>query len=105
MSSLPFRLGCPVVDELPCEDGIYVLRARNPENMFDKVDELKCKLCKNDLIRIYPIGYKPDDPIPVCRYFVEVHINIGAAPADGALPYAVGHYRYWTIGKKEVEDR
>ena len=77
MSSTPFYLGLPVVDELPTQSGKYVLRARDEQDLSRKVQKLQSVLTKDDLIKIYYIGYRPDRPIPVSRYFAEIYVGIG----------------------------
>lgn len=79
MSSIPFCLGIPVVDELPPQSGKYVLRARDEQDLSRKVQKLQSVLTKDDLIKIYYIGYRPDKPFPVSRYFAEICVEIGEA--------------------------
>lgn len=79
MSSMPFCLGIPVVDELPPQNGQYVLRSRNEQDLSHKVQKFQSVLTKDDLIKIYCIGYRPDRPIPVSRYFAEIYVGIGEA--------------------------
>lgn len=79
MSSAPFCLGIPVMDDLPAESGSYVLRTRGKKEFTEKIQDLQNKLTVRDLIKIYFIGYRPDSPVPVSRYFAEVCIEIGGA--------------------------
>lgn len=79
MSSTPFNLGLPVVDSAPPEGGKYVLRAKDESDLSRKIQNLQNILSKNDLIRIYFIGYRPDRPIPVSRFFAEISVEIGKA--------------------------
>ena len=79
MSSTPFNLGIPVVDSIPPEGGKYVLRAKDEADLSLKIQTLQNALSKNDLIRIYYIGYRPDRPIPVNRFFAEISVEIGEA--------------------------
>lgn len=79
MSSTPFCLGIPVVDELPTQSGQYVLRSRDKQDLLRKVQKLQSVLTKNDLIKIYHIGYRPDKSFPVSRYFAEIYVGIGEA--------------------------
>lgn len=74
-----FYLGAPVVDDIPAESGIYVLRTREDHDVGIKVRELQDRLTKHDLIKIYHIGYRPDKPIPVSRYFTKIHVELGNA--------------------------
>ena len=79
MSSTPFCLGIPVVNEVPLQEGAYVLRAKNEAGLSQAIQKLQKNLSKKDLIKIYIIGYRPDCPIPVGRYFAEIHVGIGKA--------------------------
>ena len=76
MSSTPFNLGIPVVDSVPPEGGKYVLRAKDEADLSLKIQALQNALSKNDLIRIYFIGYRPDRPIPVNRFFAEINVYL-----------------------------
>ena len=79
MSSTPFNLGIPVVDIVPPEGGEYVLKAKDEADLSLKIQTLQNALSKNDLIMIYFIGYRPDRPIPVNRFFAEISVEIGEA--------------------------
>ena len=79
MSSTPFDLGFPVVDNVPPEGGKYVLRAKDEADLSLKIQTIQNALSKNDLIMIYFIGYRPDKPIPVNRFFAEISVEIGKA--------------------------
>ena len=79
MSSTPFNLGLPVVDSVPPEGGKYVLKAKDEADLSRKIQTLQNELSKNDLIRIYFVGYRPDRPIPVSRFFAEISVEIGKA--------------------------
>ena len=92
MSSTPFCLGIPVVDDLPVEPGAYVLRTRTKHDVGTKIRDLQDRLSIHDLIKIYLIGYRPDKPIPVSRYFAEIHIDI-----DGAEKWE-RNFGYWNTG-------
>jgi len=90
MSSTPFSLGIPIVDEIPPIDGNYVLRTKYDYDLGIEIRKLQDKLSTNDLIKIYRIGHRPDKPIPVSRYFTEVSVRIG-----GAQDYH--NFGYWYI--------
>lgn len=75
----PFCLGLPVVDSIPHESGSYVVRSKNKAELSDKIQRLQADLSKNDLIKIYIIGFRPDYPIPVGRFFAEIYVGIGEA--------------------------
>ena len=106
MSSVPFCLGVPVVDDIHAESGIYVLRTRSYHDLALKVNDLQDRLSKRDLIRFFIIGYRPDKPIPVGRLFTEVMVYIGGAqewqPTFGY--WYVGAYHRIATGMKEDTD-
>ncbi len=102
MSSLPFSLGIPVVDDIPPVDGSYVLRTKDRQDVTMKIQELQHKLSVNDLIKIYFIGYRPDSKIPVSRYFTEVHVEVGKSEEYHQLfgLYSVNTYHRVATGLK-----
>ena len=77
MSSAPFCLGIPVVDSLEACDGSVVLRSRNKDSAIAELLRVRKELTQYDEMKIYFIGYRPDYPVPVSRYFTEVKINLG----------------------------
>lgn len=77
MSSAPFCLGIPVVDSLEACDGSVVLRSRNKDSAIAELVRVRKELTRYDEMKIYYIGYRPDHPVPVSRYFTEVQINLG----------------------------
>lgn len=89
MSSTPFCLGLPVVDDLPSESGSYVLRTKDQKELAEKIRNLQDRLTVKDLIKIYFIGFRPDVPVPVSRYFAEICIEIGGAEERHNM------YGYW----------
>ena len=101
MSSLPFQLGCPVVDVLPAENGVYVLRSRNKTACIKELIRIREHLTKRDVIKAFFIGERPDYPIPVCRCFAEVHIGIGKADEWMACLPPIGLYNTVCTGLRE----
>lgn len=77
MSSAPFCLGIPVVDSLEACDGSVVLRSRDKDSAIAELLRVRKELTQYDEIKTYFIGYRPDYPVPVSRYFTEVKINLG----------------------------
>lgn len=106
MSSAPFCLGVPVVDDIPAESGTYVLRTRSYHDLALKVNDLQNRLSKRDLIKLYFIGYRPDKPIPVGRLFTEVAVDIGGAQEWQSTfgRWYVGAYHRIATGMKEDTD-
>ena len=79
MSSKPFCLCLPVVNELPTQSGDYILRSKDEQDLSRKVQKLQNELTKGDLIMIYYIGYRPDKSFPVARFFAEIYVGLGEA--------------------------
>ena len=79
MSSMPFQLGIQVVDFIPTKSGSYVLRAKDKESAMLEIGRIRKILTKKDIIKTYMIGMRPDYPIPIGRYFIEVCIEISGA--------------------------
>jgi hypothetical protein len=94
MSSTPFNLGLPVVDSVPPEGGEYVLRAKDESDLSRKIQTLQTTLSKNDLIKIFFIGYRPDRPIPVSRFFDEISVEIGKAEVWNKR-FGLWNYSLW----------
>ena len=105
MSSTPFYLGIPVVGEIPPTDGNYVLRTKNYYDLGIEIRKLQDKLSINDLIKIYYIGYRPDKPIPVSRYFTEISVQIGKAQKYHNFGYwYTGTYRMIATGIRNEQN-
>lgn len=79
MSSTPFNLGIPVVDQLTPTSGSVVLRTKDRTVMNHEINRIQLLLSKQDLIKVCPIGLRPDWPIPTAAYFTEVCIEKGKA--------------------------
>ena len=74
MSSMPFKLGLPVVDKLPLISGHYVLRAKDRQHMYKIIRATQAALDDTATILVYEIEYRPDHPVPVRTWFAEVKI-------------------------------
>jgi hypothetical protein len=104
MSSVPFSLGVPVVDSLPNSDGTYILRSKSHKDAIQEIGRLRQNLTTKDRISAYWIGNRPDKPIPVSRYFVEVRVEIGTADDWMAFLPNVSLYNYVTTGVIEESE-
>ena len=91
----PFDLGLPVVDIVPPEHGTYVLRAKDKADLSRKIQTLQYALSKNDLISIYFIGYRPDRPVPVSRFFAEIRVETGKAAEEWHKEFGLWDYTLW----------
>ena len=83
MSSTPFCLGVPVVDRLPLTEGCYVLRADTSEQLFKRVRRYQQMITPEDEILVREIGYRPDHPVPLRKFFAEVIVKIGPHERNG----------------------
>lgn len=105
MSSTPFCLGLPVVDRLEATNMQCVLRTRNLKEADIEIHRIQNLLTSKDLIKAYPIGYRPDSPVPITKYFTEIHITINGAD-DWMYPLGMYSGAWWTVvtGRRAVGD-
>ena len=103
MSSAPFCLGIPVVDSIPNASGTYILRSKSCREAIQEIERLRQSLSTKDRISVYWIGNRPDKPIPISRYFVEVRVEIGMAEDWMKHLPNVGLYRITTGVIEECE--
>lgn len=81
MSSTPFQLGLKVVDDFKYEppfDGAeisFIMRGENEKDVVAKLIKILDDVPDNMEMLIYHIGFRPDKPIPVSRYFIEAEIE------------------------------
>lgn len=104
MSSMPFSLGLPVVDRLEPTDGSVVLRTVNADEMIDEVRRIQNELSGTDVIKVYPIGMRPDQPIPIAMHFAEIRIRKNCEVKEWISPYGTaifdqGLWKYIFTGK------
>ncbi len=81
MSSVPFCVGLPIVDELKPDAKNVILRSINREDAWSKIRKLQNQMSRKDLIKVWEIGMRPDKPIPVAMHFCEITIRPGEAEA------------------------
>lgn len=101
MSSCPFCLGLSVVDKPEYTDleESFVLRAIDEADMMVKLRKLQKDMPKSVDAAIYIIGFRPDKPVPVTRYFVEIQFRNHEEWVNPALLGWAGIFQ----GMKEVE--
>jgi hypothetical protein len=81
MSSAPFQLGLKVVDDFkynPPFEGAeisFVMRGKDEKDTVTKLIKILDDVPDNMKMLIYHIGFRPDKPTPVARYFIEVEID------------------------------
>ncbi len=76
MSSLPFKLGVPVIKNLLYSfPDHFVLKSDSKEESDRKLWNLKRKLPAGATVTVKEIGFRPDHPVPVAKYFCEVIIR------------------------------
>ena len=77
MSSTPFKLGLKVVDDFkydPPFEGAkisFIMRGKDEKDTVAKLIKILNDVPDNMEMLIYHIGFRPDKPIPVARYFIE----------------------------------
>lgn len=103
MSSTPFCLGIPVVDHLLPKDGSVILRTANKEEVQLELNKLQKTLTTKDLIKVHPIGYRPDHPVPISKYFIEVSVQLGEAETWHKLPRLFNLWSWVSTGLKKEE--
>lgn len=80
MSSTPFQLGLKVVDDFkydPPFEGAkisFIMRGKDEKDATAKLKKILDDVPNNMEMLIYHIGFRPDKPVPVARYFIEVEI-------------------------------
>ena len=80
MSSTPFQLGLKVVDDFkynPPFEGAeisFIMRGKDEKDAVAKLIKILDDVPDNMEMLIYHIGFRPDKPIPVARYFIEAEI-------------------------------
>lgn len=99
MSSSQLMYGLPILDipEFKSVDQKYVLRGKDIDDMIQKIKELQLIVPVYIDGVAYPIGYRPDRPVPVARYFAKVEFR---AHSVGVFEF----YPWWSWtfqGKKE----
>ena len=81
MSSTPFQLGLKVVDDFkydPPFEGAnisFIMRGKDEKDTVAKLIKILNDVPDNMEMLIYHIGFRPDKPIPVARYFIEAKIE------------------------------
>lgn len=81
MSSTPFQLGLKIVDDFKYDlpfDGAkisFVMRGRDKKDAVAKLIKILDDVPDSMEMLIYHIGFRPDKPIPVARYFIEAEIE------------------------------
>lgn len=90
----------PILDSLESDlPDNFVFRARNEEMAYEKLYKMLDRIPKSKDVAIYEIGYRPDRPIPVTRFFVEIQIRKHE-------PWHIGYNLFWSLvvsGKKEED--
>ena len=69
MSSTPFMCGLPVVDKLEPKNYSCILRGKSNDDIYKEVYRIANLLTTKGRIKVYPIGLRPDKPIPTSAWF------------------------------------
>lgn len=81
MSSTPFCLSLKVVDDFKydppfeCANISFIMRGKDEKDTVSKLIKILDDVPDSMEMLIYHIGFRPDKPIPVARYFIEVEID------------------------------
>lgn len=81
MSSAPFQFGLKIVDDFkydPPFDGAkisFIMRGKDEKDTVAKLIKILDDVPENMEMQIHHIGFRPDKPIPVARYFIEAEIE------------------------------
>lgn len=76
MSSKPFKMGLKIIDKpwmgYPRH---FILRAVSKEDAERKIREITAREPRSAEIHVEHMGFRPDRPVPVARYFCEINIT------------------------------
>lgn len=81
MSSTPFQLGIKVFDDFKYEPQFegakvsFIMRGKDEKETVAKLIKILDDIPDNMEMLIYHIGFRPDKPIPVARYFIEAEVE------------------------------
>ena len=104
MSSTPFQLGLKTVDDFkydPPFDGekiSFIMRGKDEKDTVAKLIKILDDVPDNMEMLMYHIGFRPDKPIPVARYFIEAEIVRKDRPV-----FLFGWHGRWN-GRKKAEE-
>ncbi len=104
MSSMPFQLGLKVVDDFkydsPFDEAIsFIMRGKDEKDVIAKLIKILDDVPDDMEMLIYHIGMRPDKPIPISRYFVEVKIE-----HKDRHEFSLFWHSVWSGQKKVKED-
>ena len=104
MSSTPFCLGLKVVDDFKYDqpfDGAkisFIMRGKDEKDTVSKLLKILDDVPDSMEMLIHHIGFRPDKPIPVARYFIEAEIE---RKDESGFP--IFWHGRWSGRKKTVE--
>ncbi len=81
----------PIYDNIEYARGCehFIFRAKNSTECQKLVDEFIDTVPASKMVKVYTIGLRPDYPIPVARYFIEVCVDgLADVPRIGLWTYA-----------------
>ena len=84
----------PIYDNIEYARGCecFIFRAKNKTECQKLVDDFIDTVPASKMIKVYEIGLRPDYPIPVARYFIEVCV------VDLTDDPRIGFWTYATMG-------
>ena len=76
MSSKPFKMGLKIIDK-PWQGypSHFILRAASKEDAERKIREITVREPRSAEIHVEHMGFRPDRPVPVAKYFCEITIK------------------------------
>ena len=81
----------PIYDNVEYARGCesFIFRAKNKTECQELIDDFIDTVPASKMIKVYEIGLRPDYPIPVARYFIEVCVDdLTDVPLIGCWTYA-----------------
>lgn len=71
-------------------EGTFLFRAKNEKDCWEMYERFVDTVPESKVVKAYSIGIRPDYPVPVARYFLEVNVD-----EEDCTPYL----SLWTMHK------
>ena len=88
----------PIFDNVEYAKGCerFIFRAKTEKDCYNLLDEFVDTVPNNKRVKAYRIGLRPDYPIPVARYFLEVSVD------DNLYPHCISLWTHVTRGRLAI---
>lgn len=88
----------PIFDDVESAKGheVFIFRAKTEKDCYKLIDEFVDTVPNSKRVKAYRIGLRPDYPIPVARYFLEVSVD---DYDDILYPYCISLWSHVTRGR------